>query len=310
MEPEKKTVKNRITSLLAVCIEAVAMIMFGKIAGLFIMVVLTSIMIAFIPDIDTSDIWITVGDYGSFIGIWLVTFLIIEKRKKNRPILKAVGTAPEGNNILKFLFGIFIGFALNGICILTAWIHKDIAINYESFRPVSFVVIFVMVLIQSSAEELVCRGFLYQKLIKDYKNPAVAIVGNSLIFASLHLGNDGITVISFIDITLIGILCSLMVYYMDSLWCAFAVHTAWNFTQAIIFGLPNSGTPAVYSVFKINIDKSRNSFAYDVVFGIEGTVMSVLVVLIACVALYLWGRKYGKKPYNVWEENNELVAIS
>ena len=57
---------------------------------------------------------------------------------------------------------------------------------------------------------------------------------------------------------------SLMVYYMDSLWCAFAVHTAWNFTQNILFGLPNSGINVPYSVFKLNAATARDSFAYNI----------------------------------------------
>ncbi len=306
MTSEKKTTGKKVKELVASCIEALALILLGQILGMFIMGFISGILNVFISDIESSDIWTTAVAYGAFIGIWLVVLLILKVSKKNRPILKAVGTKPDGNNVLKFLFGILVGFVLNGVCILVAWLHKDIVIHFESFRPVSFVFIFAMVLIQSSAEELVCRGFLYQRLLKSFKNPAVAIFGNSFIFASLHLGNDGITVLSFIDICLSGILFSLMVYYMDSLWCAFAGHTAWNFTQAIIFGLPNSGIPAVYSVFGIDMDNSRNSFAYNVVFGIEGTVLSVIVLAIACTALYLWGRKYGGKSFDVWEENNEL----
>lgn len=308
MSPENITTGKKVRALLISCGEACIMIMLGQILGMFIMGFISGILNIFIYDIDTSDIWQTTVDYGFFIGIWLVTLLILKVSKKKRPILQAVNTKTDGNNIFKFMFGILTGFVLNGVCILVAWIHGDIVIYFESFRPLSFVLIFAMVLIQSSAEELICRGFLYQMLIKNFKNPAVAIVGNSLLFASLHLGNNGITVLSFIDICLSGILFSLMVYYMDSLWCAFAGHTAWNFTQAIIFGLPNSGNPAVYSVFKIDSDNSRNSFAYNVIFGIEGTVFSVIVLALACVALYLWGRKYGKKPFDVWEENYELVT--
>lgn len=309
MTSENKTTGKKLRELVVSCIEVFAMDMLGMILGMFIMGFISGILNIFISNIDDSDVWTTAVSYGMFIGIWFVTILFLKKSKNNIPILKAVGKVPEGNNILKFLFGILIGFVLNGVCILVAWLHGDIDIYFESFRPVSFMFIFAMVLIQSSAEELVCRGFLYQKLIKNFKNPAVAIVGNSLLFASGHLGNNGITILAFIDICLVGILFSLMVYYMDSLWCAFAVHTSWNFTQAIIFGLPNSGNPAVYSVFKIDLENSKNSFAYDVVFGIEGTVLSVIVIAAACVALYMWGRKYGKKPFDVWEENNELVAI-
>lgn len=308
MSAENNTTGQKIRTLLISYGEVCIMLLIGQILGMFIMGFISGILNIFISDIDTSDIWETAVDYGSFIGIWLVTLLFLKLNRKKSPILQAVGTKPDGNNIFKFLFGILIGFALNGVCILVAWLHGDIVMHFESFRPLSFVFIFAMVLIQSSAEELMCRGFLYQILIQRFKSPVFAILGNSLLFASLHLGNNGITVLSFIDICLSGILFSLMVYYMDSLWCAFAGHTAWNFTQAIIFGLPNSGNPAVYSVFKIDLDNSKNSFAYNVIFGIEGTVLSVIVLALACMALYLWGRKYGKKPYNIWEENNELVT--
>lgn len=308
MSAENNTTGQKIRTLLISYGEVCIMLLIGQILGMFIMGFISGILNIFISDIDTSDIWETAVNYGSFIGIWLVTLLFLKLNRKKRPILQAVGTKPDGNNIFKFLFGILIGFALNGVCILVAWLHGDIVIHFESFRPLSFVFIFAMVLIQSSAEELMCRGFLYQILIQRFKSPVFAILGNSLLFASRHLGNNGITVLSFIDICLSGILFSLMVYYMDSLWCAFAGHMAWNFTQSIIFGLPNSGNPAVYSVFKIDLDNSKNSFAYNVIFGIEGTVLSVIVLALACVAFYLWGRKYGKKPYNIWEENNELVT--
>lgn len=160
---------------------------------------------------------------------------------------------------------------------------------------------FATVFVQSSAEELICRGYLYQRFLKSYGKPASAIVGNSLLFAILHLTNDGITVLSVLNIFLVGIVCSLAVYYMDSLWCAAAIHTAWNFMQNIIFGLPNSGMTVPYSVFKLDAGAAVNSFAYNVGFGLEGTVMADIVILTAGILLFLWGRKYGKKHYNVWE---------
>lgn len=200
-------------------------------------------------------------------------------RKRNRPILQAVGTKPQGNNWKYLLFGLVLGFALNGFCILIAWLHHDIVLTYDAIHPLWFVVVFLTVFIQSSAEELLCRGFLYQKLRRSYKNPVVAIVGNALLFALLHLANDGVTVLSVLNIFLVGILFSLMVYYMDSLWCAFAVHTAWNFTQNILFGLPNSGINVPYSVFKLDAATARDSFAYNVGFGIEERSLRMLYFL-------------------------------
>lgn len=90
-------------------------------------------------------------------------------KKRNRPILQAVGTKPQGNNGKYLLLGLVLGFALNGICILVAWLHHDIALTYDAIHPLWFVVVFLTVFIQSSAEELLCRGFLYQKLRRSYK---------------------------------------------------------------------------------------------------------------------------------------------
>lgn len=238
---------------------------------------------------------VTVGlNYVIFIGIWIVTLLWLLK-KNNRFIMKTVGKGQKNNTILWLFAGLAIGFVTNGICILAAYLHHDISLTFDSFSLVPLVVIFICVFIQSSAEELICRGYLYQKLMKRYNKPVLAIVANSLLFALLHLGNEGVTVLSVINIFLVGIAFSLMVYYLDSIWCAMAAHAAWNFTQNIIFGLPNSGMEALYSVFKLDMTTARDSFAYDVGFGVEGTIVAALVQVATCVVIVLYGIHKKKK---------------
>ena len=149
--------------------------------------------------------------------------------------------------------------------------------------------------IQSAAEELICRVFLYQKLLKSYQKPAVAIIGNAFLFALLHMMNPGVTILSLLNIFLVGILFSLVVYYFESVWCAFAIHTLWNFTQNILFGLPNSGLVSLYSVFRLDASTARDSFAYNVAFGVEGTVFTDLVMIAAVVLVIFLGRKYQKR---------------
>ena len=257
-------------------------------------------LLGFLPFMSSTDIAMTVYMYLSFIGIWTLTLLYLRFTKKNRPILQAVGRNATGNNWKNLLLGTALGFGLNGICILAAWLNKDISLYYDSFRPVSFVIIFIAVFVQSSAEELVCRGFLYQRLRRSYQNPAVAIIGNSMLFALLHLTNEGVTILSVLNIFIVGILFSFIVCYMDSLWCAMAMHASWNFTQNILFGLPNSGIVSPYSVFRLDTAAARDSFAYNVGFGIEGTLFADMVLVLACICMYLWGRKTGRKPVSVW----------
>lgn len=299
---EKESCRNRKLgdNILILYIKAFLLILLGQMIGSFLISFCIGILSFVIPGIQDSGLVQTGGMYVIFIGIWMLALLCIGLSKNARPVLRMLLTKPKGNTPLMLLLGIVIGFGLNAFCILIAWLNKDIVLYFDSFRLLPLVIVFVAVFIQSSAEELICRGYLYQKLRKGYKSPIVAIVGNSLFFAVLHLGNEGVTVLSIINIFLTGILCSLIVYYMDSLWCAFAVHTAWNFTQNILFGLPNSGMVVPFSVFKLDASTATDSFAYNVGFGIEGTIVADVVLLLGCVVLFFWGRKFGKEPYNVW----------
>ena len=251
---------------------------------------------------DPTGYWEIFAMYFSFIGIWIVFILFFALIKRNRPILKAIWTAPKGNN-LKFLgIGLLIGLGMNMVCAIGAMLHKDIAIYFNSFDFIKLLLLFIVVFIQSSAEELVCRGFIYQSLRRGYRHPAVAIVGNALFFGIMHLLNPGVTPLAIMNIVVVGILFSLMVYYMDSIWCAMAAHAAWNFNQNIILGLPNSGIVSPVSIFKLDAAAAQNSFAYDVEFGLEGTILAVVVLIVSALLIYFFYRNKGVKPYDPWQD--------
>ena len=252
-------------------------------------------LIAFIPFMMSSDASETITMYLVFTGIWILAVLYMRFTKKTRPILTSIGYRASGNNCRNLLIGTAAGFGLNGICILAAWLHKDISLYFDTFQPITLALIFIAVFVQSSAEELICRGFLYQRLRKSYQKPATAITGNSLFFAILHLINNGVTALSVLNIFVVGVLFSFIVYYMDSIWCAMAMHAAWNFTQNIIFGLPNSGVVVPYSTFRLEASTANDSFAYNVGFGIEGTLLADAVLILACICIYLWGQKHKKE---------------
>lgn len=141
-------------------------------------------------------------------------------------------------------------------------------------------------LIQSGAEELVFRVFVYQRLRKIFpKWPAVAIVGNGLIFMLVHLINQPITTVATVMMILVSIAYSLIVYFFDSIWIPIIAHTTWNFTQAIVLGLPNSGIVGSASMFKL--DASTDNFAYDSFFGIEGAILTIVLYIIIALVFYI-----------------------
>lgn len=268
------------------------------IAGAFLSEIILAIvdidsyLMPIIQDADTLEF---LQMYASNYGIWIVFILVALIPKLNRPMMKAAWYHRGGNTIRGALIGLLLGFGFNGICILFSCILGDIKLSFNRFSPVLFFAFLLAVLIQSGAEELVDRCYLYQKLRRRYRHPAVAIFVNAAAFAAMHLLNPGITAVSVIQIALIGVIFSLFVYYYDSLWAAIMMHTGWNFTQSIVFGLPNSGIVSKYSLFKLDAASARDGIFYNVGFGVEGSIGAVTLLTILLIAVFLIGRKNGEK---------------
>ena len=249
----------------------------------------------------TNALVVTVGEYMLFLSHWIIILLFCAAYKSQRPILKAIGTGVKGNKISMLLLGLLIGFATNGVCILLAALHKDIFLYFDSFPVVPIILIFISVFVQSSAEELFCRGFLYQRLRKTYRSPWVAILVNPLFFSLMHVFNPGVSPVAIINIYVVGVVFGFMVYYFDSLWMAMAMHAAWNFTQNIIFGLPNSGVVSTYSIFKLDASTARDSVFYNVAFGVEATIAAMVVLLITGIIIGFIGEKKKLRPTDIWQ---------
>lgn len=231
--------------------------------------------------------------YLSFLGIDLIMILYCLLAEK--PILRSFGLVScggnRGNTWGMFGLGLLVGFGMNGFCILAAWLHGDIDLSMGRFELVYLLCALGSVCIQSAAEEIVTRGYMMGALRERYPD-WVAIAVNSLFFGLLHLANPGVTSLSIAQIVLIGLLLSLIVYYQGSLWMCIAIHTAWNFTQNFLFGLPNSGIVAQRSFF--HLEGSTNSLFYDAGFGIEGSITGVIVILLVMIPVVLLGRMQRK----------------
>jgi hypothetical protein len=232
--------------------------------------------------------------YILFIYIWIVVFFVIFIFKNNHYIIDKITNKSKGNNIAYLFLGLLIGLVLNGFCALIAMINGDFTLRFSQFEIFPAIGLLFAVFVQSSAEELLCRGFMYQRLLKSTNSPAFAIIFNSLFFAALHLFNNGMSILAFYCILIFGVLTSMIVYYFDSLWMVMGLHAMWNFTQSILFGLPNSGINVPYSIFKIG-GSVKGSFAYNPTFGLEGTILSCALMTACCVALYLWKSKKNKE---------------
>lgn len=286
-----ENIKNKkwYDNVLWICIISYAILFISEtIGGLFISRLVKGL---FTSGLIRGDVYIyTFIMYILFIDIWIGVLFVLFVFKSNHYIIDKITTKTKGNNMANLFWGLFIGFVLNGLCALIAMINGDFTLRFGQFEIFRAFGLFFAVFVQSSAEELLCRGFMYQRLLKSTNSPAFAIIFNSLFFAALHLFNNGMSILPFYCILIFGVLASMLVYYFDSLWMVMGLHAMWNFTQSILLGLPNSGNNVPYSIFKIG-SSVKGSFAYNPIFGLEGTILSCVLMTACCVALYLWKSK-------------------
>ncbi|MBP5260690.1 MAG: CPBP family intramembrane metalloprotease [Clostridiales bacterium] len=247
----------------------------------------------FTADPDAQDL---MADYAIFTGIWVVFIPLFIIFKGNRPILKEFIPDKKSKIIKGLLIGGVIGFVMNSISVGGAFLMGDLKFSYNGIEILPLVGFILFVFIQSGAEEILNRCYVYQKLRRRYKSPLVAIIANSLLFMAMHLGNDNIKPAALIDITIWGVLFSLIIYYYDNLWACMAIHAAWNFTQNIIYGLPNSGIVSKFSILKL--EAASDGFFFDTGFGVEGCWGTVVVGLLVIALLIFINRK--KECNDLW----------
>ena len=122
----------------------------------------------------------------------------------------------------------------------------------------------------------------------------------------MHRGNPGFTFVAGLQIFFVGLVFSLMVYYYNNLWGAMAFHAAWNFTQNIIYGLPNSGIVSEYSIFTLEAASARNGFFYNVNFGVEGSIGATLILRAMAAAIIVMNWKKPERN-DVWAEREKAA---
>ena len=291
--------------IIATVLSLVIMVLGSILSG--IMLNLTGFRTLLSNYLQNGNLEMFLSSYLEFLGIWIAVLLFTAVPKSNRPMLKSFWYNRNGNNLKGIIAGILLGFGTNSFCVLMSWLSGNIKFSYYGFEPVILLMFIAAIFIQSGAEELMDRYYLYEKLRRRYASPLVAILVNSLVFMLLHIPNPGFTAKAGSQIFLIGVIFSLLVYYYDSLWAAIWFHTTWNFTQNIIFGLPNSGIVSEYSIFKLEAVTAQSGLFYDVKFGVEGSIGSSLVLLALLTAIILMNRNKPEKS-DVWAQAEEKTA--
>lgn len=298
----KKIITNPIVDSIITLIIAYLLMQRSWFVGDFITINLPNLLGIDLNSIMGDDLYYTWFMYFSYIGIWICGLILVSLVKSYRPMIKVFSPKLKGNNIkFSIIMGLALGSGLNLFISILAIASRAIEIHFVGIGFGAFVLLLISVFVQSGAEEFIARIFIYQRLRKNFpKWPIIAIAGNGLFFVAIHLTNPGVSFTAVLTIFIAALMYSLIVYYFDSIWVPIIAHTTWNFTQNIVLGLPNSGLVFPVSVFKL--DAGANNFAFDSTFGVEGSILALILNAIVCVGLYYFGRKKGELETNIWND--------
>lgn len=215
-------------------------------------------------------------------GIILVTPLfckLIQKRK-----VTTVGFQ-KPDMWKEYLTGMGIGFGIFTAAVLLCVITGSLKIQgmSPSFSIGIFVLFLLGYLVQGMAEEVLCRGYFLVSVSRRYPL-AVGIIANAVLFAALHLLNNGITVLAFINLVLFGVFASVYFVKRGNIWGVGALHSIWNLAQGNVYGIRVSGIQTSCSVLSSEMVAGRELINGGD-FGLEGGLAVTIVLVVGTLVL-------------------------
>ena len=230
---------------------------------------------------DSMPIWYEALTLFSTIAIIITSVLyckLFEKRNIATMGIRKKDAVPE------YALGLVIGLGMFALSVLLSFAFGASKTGINSSISIGYIILFFFAfVVQAAAEEFLLRGFFMVSLSRDYA-PAIAVAISSIVFAILHIGNDGFGIVAFINIFLFGAFLGIYVFKRGDLWGACAIHTAWNFAQGNIFGVSVSGMKILPSVCTTEIDTSKKILNGGT-FGLEGGLCVTMVILIATIVV-------------------------
>ncbi len=288
IKKENKLLENPVM----VGIQELALFHLGTV-GVFIFGLLLGILMLFTKWEGTTLSFATdfAGNCGFIVTI-LITMFYMKKTKPESLAVFSKGTFSD--RVRLGLVGALIGFAANFVISMLAVQSGAVNVSFNGFSffliaiiPASFV--------QCTMEEVLCRGFVPEYLKK--RSHLVIITVGGICFILHHVANMkiyGINAIFCLNVFLVGSVLYLMTVVSGNFWIACGFHTAWNYTQQFVFGLPNSGITSPYALF-VGAD-SKSNFFFNAEFGNEGGLAAtVLFVVLNAILLVLLAKKEKNK---------------
>jgi uncharacterized protein len=294
--------KKKVHPILVLAL-TVVFILLGEVIG--------EIMMSPFHPLQTSDdnflqaIYFSVSEAFYIAGAVLLLFLWIKVVEK-RPF-RSIGL--RGDRLfIKYIKGMAWGLLLVSVfpvAMLVTGYGKFELQKFDSHLIWIIVLMFLASIVRGAAEEFIVRGWIFP-LISVRTRTWIGLLTSSLLFGAIHLLNPGITVLSFLDVVIYAVFAALYVLKEGDIWGISGFHAIWNWAELCVFGFAMSGkTLTGYSMFKPTL--TGHEMLNGGEFGLEGSIITVLVLLVASSILMLKLKKAKKSNERI--PNNITAKI-
>lgn len=211
-------------------------------------------------------------------------------RAKERRRFSTLGLERDGQTLPRILRGAAAGLGLVTVCILVPVITGQATLTWNASSIGTDGLLFVGLmligfLVQGSTEEILVRGFITQAVARRWGLIAAVIV-QAVIFAAMHGGNPGMGAVPVVNLALFAVFAIAWTLTEGSLWGICAWHGVWNWAQGNFFGVRVSGSEVEDSIFAFTPNAGSNDLITGGAFGIEGSLVTSAVLLIAILILW------------------------
>lgn len=222
--------------------------------------------------------------FTSFIIVPFIIYFYVTKIEHRN--LRSIGFS-EGDAISSTVKGLLIGFTLFTTVLVIGLILGQFKYNgFDLSSCVYLIPFFVAIGIQSFGEEMYTRGWTITYFSKRH-DIITTILVSCIAFVAPHLLNNGIDLLSVINISLFGLLFAIMFLRFDNLWICGGLHTAWNFTQGILYGFNVSGisTPSLLKFSQVGQNVINGG-----IFGPESSLITSIITILAILICVYYRR--------------------
>lgn len=212
-------------------------------------------------------------------------------------------------NIKKGYKDLFKGLAFGALSMILVFIILIVSGNISLQSPlsnpnfnISLLIQLVFFIFVGINEEMFSRGYC-MTVLRQTGNTWIVLIVSSIIFSVMHSLNPSMSIISYVNLFLVGLLFAYMFLRSNNLWLPIGYHITWNYFQGNIFGFQVSGL-STESLYKLNTPV--NNIITGGGFGPEGGLVVTFIIIVGFI--YMW-KFYKPQLLGVSKNQNFIEKI-